>query len=90
MILGVRTNLEHLQAVLDHPAFRAGELSTAFLEEHLADWPGARPLPDVALAAAALPTGTAARGRGTGSAGLAARDPWAALGGFRVGEDGRP
>jgi acetyl/propionyl-CoA carboxylase alpha subunit len=32
-ILGVRTNIPFLLAVLDHPRFRAGEIDTAFLDE---------------------------------------------------------
>jgi len=33
-IRGVATNISFLQAVLDHPDFRAGKVSTAFIEEH--------------------------------------------------------
>jgi acetyl-CoA/propionyl-CoA carboxylase, biotin carboxylase, biotin carboxyl carrier protein len=49
---GVITNLELLDRVLDHPAHRRGELTTGFLDEHLAGW---RPAPatPVALAFAA-------------------------------------
>ena len=51
-IEGVATNVDLLAAVLDEPAFRAGDLHTGFLDEHgrgrrLAD------VPDEALAAAA-------------------------------------
>lgn len=51
-ILGVTTNIEFLQALIDHPAFRAGELHTKFLEEHdveIAD----KEIPDEAWALAA-------------------------------------
>jgi propionyl-CoA carboxylase alpha chain/3-methylcrotonyl-CoA carboxylase alpha subunit/acetyl-CoA/propionyl-CoA carboxylase biotin carboxyl carrier protein len=56
-ILGVRTNTDYLARVLDHPAFRVGELSTAFVAEHKASL--AAPTPDAAtldtvLIAAAL------------------------------------
>jgi len=37
-ILGVPTNLAFLQDVIAHPAFRAGELHTGFIDEHLPDW----------------------------------------------------
>ena len=33
-ILGVETNVDYLTRVLDHPAFRAGDLHTAFVSEH--------------------------------------------------------
>ncbi len=36
-VQGPRTNRDFLVELLDHPAFRAGELSTHFLEEHAAD-----------------------------------------------------
>jgi propionyl-CoA carboxylase alpha chain/3-methylcrotonyl-CoA carboxylase alpha subunit/acetyl-CoA/propionyl-CoA carboxylase biotin carboxyl carrier protein len=35
-LLGVRTNIDYLARVLDHPGFRAGELHTGFLQEHAA------------------------------------------------------
>jgi len=34
-IEGLKTNIPLHQAVLGHPAFRAGELSTSFIEEHI-------------------------------------------------------
>jgi acetyl/propionyl-CoA carboxylase alpha subunit len=91
VILGVRTNLEHLQAILGHPAFREGRLSTAFLDEHLSGWPGAQEVPDAALAATVLPVGRAAAGRGSQrGAQHGASDPWATLTGFRVGPREEP
>ena len=36
-VRGVTTNLAFLAALARHPAFRAGELSTAFIEEHFPD-----------------------------------------------------
>jgi 3-methylcrotonyl-CoA carboxylase alpha subunit len=33
-IEGVETNLAFLRRVLDHPAFRVGEVSTSFVEQH--------------------------------------------------------
>jgi len=90
-VLGVRTNVEYLIAILQHGAFADGELHTGFLPEHLPDWrgdPGADE--DLALAVAAVaeheqPAG----GFGTGSAGpadgSARRDtPWESLGRFRL------
>lgn len=44
-ILGVHTNIAYLLDVLSHPDFVAGDLDTAFLSRHFADWqPG--PVPE--------------------------------------------
>ena len=56
-LLGVRTNIDYLARVLDHPAFRAGALHTGFVAEHaaaLAPAPLAPAARDAALIAAAL------------------------------------
>jgi len=37
VLLGVSNNLDYLRAVLDHPAFHAGDLHTGFVVEHAAD-----------------------------------------------------
>ncbi len=34
ILLGVSTNVDYLGSILQHPAFRAGELHTGFVEEH--------------------------------------------------------
>jgi 3-methylcrotonyl-CoA carboxylase alpha subunit len=85
VVLGVTTNLERLQAIVDHPAFRRGDLHTGFLEEHL---PTLSPLscpPPEALAAVAVALGqdpsTSSAGGGHGPA---APDPWQTLGGWRL------
>jgi 3-methylcrotonyl-CoA carboxylase alpha subunit len=83
--LGVVTNLERLQDIVDHPAFRAGDLHTGFLEEHLAGVAPASCPPAEALAALALalpPKGTAA---GDQEGVPRAADPWATLGPWRLG-----
>jgi 3-methylcrotonyl-CoA carboxylase alpha subunit len=81
-VLGVVTNLPRLQAILDHPAFRSGELHTGFIEEHLGVPPPPPSPPDEALAALAaalhLRAGALPRGQ--------APDPWASLGPWRLGE----
>jgi len=56
-LLGVRTNIDYLAAVLDHPAFRAGDLHTGFVAEHaaaLATLPPDSATRDRVLLAAAL------------------------------------
>ncbi len=37
-VLGVTTNLPYLLAILQEPHFRAGQTSTGYLQEHMADW----------------------------------------------------
>jgi 3-methylcrotonyl-CoA carboxylase alpha subunit len=77
-IAGVTTNLDLLRAVLAHPEFRAGRLSTDFLAR-LGPLPGAAPgdLPHAALAALAL--------RLARRADLPADAPaWQRLGGWRL------
>jgi 3-methylcrotonyl-CoA carboxylase alpha subunit len=85
VVLGVVTNLARLRAILEHPAFAAGELHTGFIDEHLRDLVSSPCPPLEAIAAAA-----AALGRGP-SASAAARtspaDPWASLGAWRMAEE---
>jgi acetyl/propionyl-CoA carboxylase alpha subunit len=56
-LLGVGTNIDYLARVIDHPAFRRGDLHTAFVDEHAealrAVAPDAKTL-DAALIVAAL------------------------------------
>jgi acetyl/propionyl-CoA carboxylase alpha subunit len=52
---GVVTNLDLLAAIVDHPAHRSGDLTTGFLEDHLAGWaPAPATTTALALAAAAV------------------------------------
>jgi 3-methylcrotonyl-CoA carboxylase alpha subunit len=83
-VLGVVTNLSRLQAIVDHPAFRTGELHTGFIEEHLGvpSPPPSPPAEALAALAAALHLRGEARPRPPGEAG----DPWASLGPWRLGE----
>ncbi|HEY2945056.1 MAG TPA: biotin carboxylase N-terminal domain-containing protein [Vicinamibacteria bacterium] len=81
VVLGVTTNLARLQAIVDHPAFRAGALHTGFIDEHLAGATLPVGPPPEALAAAH----TALRLDGAGRAsGDAAPDPWETLGPWRL------
>jgi len=86
VVLGLQTNLEFLQAVLDHPEFRAGRLHTHFLEVHA--MPRAdRTTPDEALIAAALAasngTGRRDAGRDRSNGGVATANPWQSLSNWR-------
>jgi len=84
VVLGVPCNQAFLRDIVAHPAFRAGRLTTRFLDEVFAGgWqpPEADPalVRDAAIATWLLTVERSAPG------------PWAALGGFRVMEQaGRP
>jgi 3-methylcrotonyl-CoA carboxylase alpha subunit len=83
VLLGVGTNLGRLQEVLEHPAFRAGELHTGFIEEHLhaSSKPSSPPAEAIAAAVGAL------QQTGAGSPGVRASapgDPWRTLGAWRL------
>ncbi len=55
VILGVTTNIPYLLAILQEPHFMAGQTSTGYLEEHMADWsPAAEPDEELWLAAAVV------------------------------------
>jgi 3-methylcrotonyl-CoA carboxylase alpha subunit len=81
-VLGVVTNLARLQALVDHPAFRAGELHTHFIQEHLGELtPRPCPPPEaVAAAAAALFVSRPA----SGAPERRAPDAWETLGSWRL------
>jgi 3-methylcrotonyl-CoA carboxylase alpha subunit len=81
MILGTTTNLGFLRALINHPAFVAGEVDTGFIERQTDELiPPETPPPDEALIAAALLERTGVT--------TAARvdDPWARGDSFRLGQ----
>ncbi len=88
VLLGPRANLAYLQAIVAHPAFAAGDLSTEFLHEHLSGWRTPPPTAEVGAIAALLadPAGAAASGRPSGADRLGDRfaDPWDRLAGWRI------
>ncbi len=84
VVLGVATNLARLQAIVEHPAFAAGDLHTGFIEEHLPELTPSPCPPLEAIAALAAALGVA--GAGTAGTRRSAPDPWASLGPWRLGE----
>ena len=75
-VLGVRTNLGFLSALVAHPAMREGRVDTDLVERELGTLaPHRAAAPDEALAVAAVAS----------VAPRAARDPWGSLGSWRVG-----
>lgn len=87
-LLGPRTNLAYLQAIVAHPAFVAGDLSTEFLDEHLSGWRAPTPTAEVGAIAALLsdPAGAAALARPSGAREPGDRfaDPWDRMAGWRI------
>jgi acetyl-CoA carboxylase biotin carboxylase subunit len=83
-ILGIRTNVAFLLRLLEHPAFREGNIDTAFVDERIDELTTPIPPPDEALAAAEWQRPRAAAGATAAAA--AGRppqhDPWGALDGW--------
>ncbi|HAI21068.1 MAG TPA: acetyl-CoA carboxylase biotin carboxylase subunit [Clostridiales bacterium UBA8153] len=87
VILGPRTNLAHLRAILEHPAFVAGDLSTQFLTDHLGQWRPADLPPEAWAVAAMLVEQQRTKPEATRKAGapeISFQDPWAGLRGWRL------
>lgn len=86
-IAGVRTTVPFHRALLQHPAFVAGDLSTAFMAEHFPTFSVAAPQADRDLAALVAAFESHSRGgavdRDLASAGNAASAAWRLAGRFR-------
>jgi acetyl/propionyl-CoA carboxylase alpha subunit len=88
IILGVATNIPFLRAVLAHPVFQHGEVTTDFIEREMGAWrppiDGGR---DLALIAAALSEVTIQRTGESANRMIAetAYDPWQVTDRFRAG-----
>ncbi|MDR7554458.1 MAG: acetyl-CoA carboxylase biotin carboxylase subunit [Armatimonadota bacterium] len=86
VIMGPKTNVAFLRAIVDHPAFVAGALTTGFLAEHLAGWRRPEPPPSVAAVAAVLAAlHEAAPPAARPGASTVFADPWTRLTGWRLG-----
>jgi acetyl/propionyl-CoA carboxylase alpha subunit len=83
VLLGPKTNLEYLRAIISHPGFVAGELTTGFLRDHLAAWQPEEASAEALAIAAALVVWLPASGYGRNPDRLAA-DPWDRLRGWRL------
>jgi acetyl-CoA carboxylase biotin carboxylase subunit len=81
-ILGLPTNIAFLLAVLDSPAFRAGQIDTAYLDEEGAGLAAPARLPAAAFAAAVAHI-ESARARAAAPRHPSLHDPWRSLQGWR-------
>jgi acetyl/propionyl-CoA carboxylase alpha subunit len=80
-VLGIGSNQAFLRDIVDHPVFRAGELSTSFLPEVYPDgWQPKAGGGDADIAAAVLWADISGAPKAPG--------PWSSLGGFRVSGQG--
>jgi acetyl/propionyl-CoA carboxylase alpha subunit len=84
VVLGVRSNLLFLQAVLSHPVFEAGEATTRFVENHLSGWQPDSAVPVEVLIAAALSKDQREK---SGRTEKSPSSPWLTLSGFRTGSE---
>jgi acetyl-CoA carboxylase biotin carboxylase subunit len=98
VILGdVTTNVPFLRDVIRHPAFRLGQTTTEFIDQHFADWqPAETSVPDEVLVAAAIvdALNDADRAAGPGREVTLAQNqdpysPWRQMDNFRVGQSSR-
>ncbi len=86
VVLGVVTNLGRLRAIVEHPAFAAGQLHTGFIEERLGALTPRPCPPPVALAALAVAVSTLRTARAPGTTRPSEPpDPWRSLGPWRLG-----
>jgi 3-methylcrotonyl-CoA carboxylase alpha subunit len=89
---GVKTNIAFLARLSGHPAFKAADLDTSFIERHQADLLApSKPAPDKAFASAALGL-LLARAEEARQSALASADPWspwAFRNGWRLNDEAR-
>ncbi|MDQ2952708.1 MAG: hypothetical protein M3R54_10645, partial [Chloroflexota bacterium] len=77
-VLGVRTNLPFLRALVAHPDVQRGRVDTEFVSREFEKLvPSSTSVPEVALALAGCAVAASARASG---------DPWSERGAFRIGE----
>jgi 3-methylcrotonyl-CoA carboxylase alpha subunit len=89
VILGTTSNLDFLGALVNHPAFAAGDIDTGFIERHLSELIPPEPtLPEEVLVALTLDALNAQGGmNGISETIHAANDPWSRADSFRIGEE---
>jgi 3-methylcrotonyl-CoA carboxylase alpha subunit len=84
VVFGVTTNLALLQAIAAHPAYREGQTSTSFLEEHHVLTPGGCQASENELAAALSAAALGELTNPGAHSNSPRRNPWRALGPWRT------
>lgn len=89
-VLGIKTNIDFLKAVIGHAEFKKANTTTGFIEIHLKDWTGSgikTENRELALLAAAYMCEQKQGGAvQTGEFTRRTPTPWTVLGGWRLGE----
>ena len=82
VILGIKTSLPFLRAVIDHPQFQTGDIDTHFIARNFSDWREEFPESDrqTALVAAALLGEMPEKPRAVSGAASRIPSPWQSLG----------
>ncbi len=83
-ILGVTTNVDFLQALIEHPSFVKGEVHTQFLDETTVAPPSTDDPPDEALIAGAWALSRKSKRRGAAAELTTAAGPWDAGASWRM------
>ncbi len=89
VILGIKTTIEFLKEVINHPQFRAGETTTDFINKHFDRWEGKKK-DEENLKLALLASAFADSEKTIGAKSVTvdkkeAYSPWLALGKWRIG-----
>jgi acetyl-CoA carboxylase biotin carboxylase subunit len=87
ILLGVRTPIGLLKDVLMHPEFKAGHLTTHFLNDYLPNWKGTPPKPEeIARALFAASQAVFAQQKSNGSV-PGMLSPWQTLGSWEIAKE---
>ncbi len=90
VVLGIKTNIEFLKAVINHRSFQKGATTTGFIDTHLKDWTSPEKKPEnlewALLAAAFLCERRQGWQIQADDVSREMPSPWSILGGWRLGE----
>jgi len=90
VILGMTTNIEFLKAVITHPAFVSGDITTDFLKQHIPEWqPPEISLDEKMLLAGLASLAKSSKTQGSDSSAAGIPDPWQTLGAWQIASGGR-
>jgi acetyl/propionyl-CoA carboxylase alpha subunit len=89
-ILGIKTCIDFLASVMDHPEFVAGNTQTNFIQKNMSDWMETKKekrFTNQALIAAAISSQTKTPSRKQGRGKEEMPSPWLTVGRWRIGEE---
>ena len=89
IILGIKTSIDFLKEIVDHPQFKKGNTTTDFINKYFADWDGMKKAKDemtIALMASAFAEmEKVSLGKITAVEKKEIYSPWLGLGKWRIG-----